>query len=347
MSEITVASTTDTQESVDRAAGLNSGGTEVAGDEGEQIPGSPTRGGFSRGGVETQSVPAEDESEAESETVEEQGDRVQITHGESGQAGDRETEGQQPGKPGKGGMQKRIDTLTRKLYRQQEDLDALRESVAKPQTQPNRPPATNARPVVANFNSFEQYVDALVDWSTGQRLDQQKQTELVQAEQERVREVFDTYNNAAQSARVKYDDFEDVVGRKDLKIPQSAQLAIIEAGEIGPDIAYYLGKHPDLCHELADMSPMRAVAKIGQIEAAIQGTGGKQQGIARAPVASRNLNSNRPQDSVSTNRKPVTSAPAPIAPVGGSSSKSAVPLAELPYRDYKRLRDQEERARYR
>lgn len=338
MSEITVASTTDTQESVDRAAGLNSGGTEVAGDEGEQI----------------QSVPAEDESEAESETVEEQEDRVQVTHGEPGQAGDRETEGQQSGKPGKGGVQKRIDTLTRKLYRQQEDLDALRESVAKPQTQPNRPPATNARPVAGDFKSYEQYVEALTDWKAGQRYDQQKQTEFAQAEQERVREVFDTYNNAAQSARAKYDDFEDVVGRKDLKIPQSAQLAIIEAGEIGPDIAYYLGKHPDLCHELADMSPMRAVAKIGQIEASIQGTGNRElaaaslrQGTARAPVASRNLDSNRPQDSVSTSRRPVTSAPAPIAPVGGSSSKSTVPLGELPYRDYKRLRDQEERARYR
>jgi hypothetical protein len=42
-----------------------------------------------------------------------------------------------------------------------------------------------------------------------------------------------------------------------------------------------------------------------------------------------------------------SAAPAPIKPVGGSATKSSVPLDEMPYSEYRKLRDQQERARYR
>ncbi len=178
------------------------------------------------------------------------------------------------------------------------------------------------RPQRGDYQSDDQFVEALTDWKAGQRLQQQKQAEIAQAEEARVRQVMDTYDQAAQSARKKYPDFEKVVGRSDLKIPQAAQLAIIESGSVGPDIAYYLGKHPEVCAELIQMSPSRAVAKIGQIELKV--TKGKEKEQQPTPAVGR-------------------MPPAPITPVGGSSSRSSVPLGELPYRDYKRLRDQEER----
>jgi hypothetical protein len=46
-------------------------------------------------------------------------------------------------------------------------------------------------------------------------------------------------------------------------------------------------------------------------------------------------------------RRPVSKAPAPIRPIGGSSTKSSLPLDELPYQEYKREREKQAKARYR
>lgn len=322
MSEITVASTTDTQEAVQQAAGLEPEAAQydAAAEESHN---------------QSETPPVSKETTDQHEASETGGTE---TAAESEPAEEGEARPQAPGERSqqtrKGRVQKRIDTLTRRLYEQQEELDALRERVSRPETNSNaqqRPHPDAKKPAIGDYPSYEEYIEAVADWRSGQRFQQQKQTELVQAEQERTREVFDTYNDAAQAARVKYEDFEEVVGRKDLKIPQAAQAAIIEAGTLGPDIAYYLGKHPEMCYELAEMSPVRAVAAIGQIEATLQGT-------AKAP-------GHRPQ--ATGKPKTITSAPAPITPVSGSSRRTMTSMDELPYRDYKRLRDQEERAQRR
>jgi hypothetical protein len=44
---------------------------------------------------------------------------------------------------------------------------------------------------------------------------------------------------------------------------------------------------------------------------------------------------------------PRSKPPAPIRPLGGSSTKSSVPQDEMSYRDYRRIRDAEERNRFR
>jgi hypothetical protein len=313
MSEVTVASTTDTQESVNRAAGLEEGDrSQVTGDREDQHQGP------------------------------EEGDRLQVTGDRDQEERDSEPEAaaaeSSDAKPKKAGVQKRIDTLTRRMYEQQEELDGLRERVNQ---EVQTPVKGDSRPIASKFRSYDEYIEALADWKAGQRLQQQKQVELAQAEQERTREVFDHYNEAARAARVKYEDFEEVVGRRDLKIPQAVQVAIIEAGDVGPDIAYYLGKNPELCQELAEMSPMRAIARIGQIEGQVTG---KQQ-IPRAARNDKTAGDAVQSSATSPARtRTMTSAPAPITPVGGGSSKTTVPLGELPYRDYKRLRDREELA---
>lgn len=316
MSEITVASTTDTQEAVQQAAGLEpeAGQQDAVAEESHNQSENPNQDEDT-----VEDGGATSASRAESETAEEEANL--------------QSKADKPQPNRKGRVQKRIDTLTRRLYEQQEELDALRDRVSKPQTDSSaqqRPRSDAKKPAIGDFPSYEQYIEALADWRAGQRFQEQRQAELVQAEQERTREVFETYNDAAQAARVKYEDFEEVVGRKDLKIPQAAQAAVIEAGPLGPDIAYYLGKHPELCYELAEMSPMRAVATIGQIEAQLQKPGARSQ------------KSEERQQPVPRSRT-ITSAPAPISPVTGSSRKTMTPMDELPYRDYKRLRDQEER----
>src|SRR5579863_3387525 len=293
MSEITVASTTDTQEAVEQAAGLKAEDAAQPGNEKESQPAVSA---------------AQDEGGEQSDTT-----------WEAGESGDESPEANaaHDEKPPKSRMRKRVDNLTRRVHEQQEELDALRERVG--QNGPARSgdstqgPASpgDSRPVPAGYRTYDEYVEALADWKAGQRLQQQKQVETAQAEQQRAREAFATYNEAAKSARSKYEDFEEVVGRRDLKIPQAAQIAIIESGAVGPDIAYYLGKNPDVCQELAKMSPMRAIARIGQIEAQVQGTVGRPRATASQPQGAGTGTA-----TASPTRRTTTSAPAPITPVG-------------------------------
>jgi len=83
----------------------------------------------------------------------------------------------------------------------------------------------------------------------------------------------------------------------------------------GADAAFHLMQNPDQARAIANLPEHAAVAKIGMLAAQM------------APV-----------------RRPVSQAPPPITPVSGSSTKSSVPLDEVPYQDYRRIRESQIRA---
>jgi hypothetical protein len=87
----------------------------------------------------------------------------------------------------------------------------------------------------------------------------------------------------------------------------------------GADVVAYLVRNPGEAKKLAALPPLAAVAQVGALAT-----------------------------KMTTNSRRVQPAPgAVITPVGGSSTKSAVPLDEAPYQDYRRIRDQQEKNRYR
>ncbi|HLJ26565.1 MAG TPA: hypothetical protein VKY85_07630 [Candidatus Angelobacter sp.] len=368
MAEITVASTTDSQKAVEQAAaGLRAGDSDAAAEQGqEQESREQTSSGVSA--QETESAAEAEAAGDEEESGEEREEQPRA-------AGDQEGDG----RPRKSGVQKRIDTLTRRIHEQQEEMDALRAQVEKTGkgagdgtgegTQPRTAAATpDPEPQLADAK-YRGSATAYEDWIRDHNLwaarkvfhdetAKQSKTQEDQAAQQRTAEVRRVYDTAAKAAEEKYPDFRDVVGSS-ATIPMIAQVAIIEAGDIGPEIAYYLGKHPEVIQELAELvevSPMRVVTRIGQIEAALQlekpsaGDTANGKSATRTSTGSQTRtaagNGSQTRTTTPPPKKPTqTSAPAPITPVGGSSTKTTVPMDELPYRDYKRLRDQEDRAR--
>jgi hypothetical protein len=69
----------------------------------------------------------------------------------------------------------------------------------------------------------------------------------------------------------------------------------IQSSDIGPDLAYYLGTHPNEASRISRLSPILQAKEIGKLEAK----------IASEPVL-----------------KKTTSAPPPIAPISGRGSGS-------------------------
>lgn len=149
------------------------------------------------------------------------------------------------------------------------------------------------------------------------------QHEIAKQEEEAyTKGLFDNYNTRLNEFVTDHKDFHQVLGRA--RVPQSAQLAIVELDN-GPAVAYYLGQHPEVCQELLEMSrsASRVQMRIGRIADSLSGF-------------------NSPE------KRPVTSAPPPVKPVGASSTRSSVALEDLPQREYNRIRnEQEAKRRYR
>jgi len=147
-------------------------------------------------------------------------------------------------------------------------------------------PAALAEPVSQDkFESVEAYAEALATQKAEQLL-QQRELERQQAA------VVESYHEKEEQAREKYDDFEQVAYNPSLKI-STVMAQTIQASEIGPDIAYFLGSNPKEADRISRLSPFLQAKEIGKIEAK----------VAASPPT----------------KKP-SSAPAPIQPVAARAS---------------------------
>jgi len=142
-------------------------------------------------------------------------------------------------------------------------------------------------PPVDQFESPEAYADALA----------YKKAEELIAQRDQARqqsEILETYHEKEEEARSKYDDFEQVAYNPKLSIT-TVMAQSIQASEVGPEVAYYLGANPKEADRISRLAPILQAKEIGRIEAK----------MANDPPV-----------------KKTTSAPAPISPVTARSSGS-------------------------
>lgn len=318
MSDITVASTTDELSDVRAAAGL------PAVEE-------PTKEDSEEGTL-TEVVEAESSEEVKQEAVDE------------GEDAELERSAARP----KTSVQKRIDKLTAKNYQLSEEAEAARkenrdlaarlerlEKIAEQATKGTTTEPAKAsefskpRPQSKDFDDYDKYTEALTDWKLEEKEfnkeQESKKTQAATAEA-RQKETFDAYNKAVSAARGEHEDFDEVVGREDLLVPMVVQAAIVGMRGQGPEVAYQLASDPELCTRLSEIA-----TEDGDSAALV--AFGKW-------VAVNFEDEQKPEPVV----RKVAAKPAPIKPVGGSGTKSNVPMDELDYRDFRRIRDEQERA---
>lgn len=144
-------------------------------------------------------------------------------------------------------------------------------------------------PAADQFESPEAYAEALAVRKAEELLQQRE----VQRQQAELREA---YHEREEQARDKYDDFEQVAYNP--KLPITTVMAeTIQASEIGPDLAYWLGSNPKEADRIARLSPLLQAREIGRIEAK----------LAADPAPT----------------KKASSAPSPISPVTNRASPIA------------------------
>lgn len=169
------------------------------------------------------------------------------------------------------GVQKRIDELTanwREEQRTRQKLEAMLERVLSNQPQKESPPAQQPKtePVVEQFKTYEEYVDARAEWVAERKFQAiEEQRRAAEAEQAKAHK-HDTFLQKAEEFAATAPDFKDVAFNPSLPITDVMADAI-DLSDKGPEVLYYLGKNPDEAAKIARMPDLQAALEIGRLEA--------------------------------------------------------------------------------
>jgi hypothetical protein len=294
-----IESTTDTQEAMEATVGKS--------DEPVEAAAAPA----------TEAEEAKPEAEAKAEAPETEVSATEQAPQEAAEESPAREE-----KLSKKGFLKRLEKLNRekqqlqaRLYEYEQRLS--QQAQARPEAPPQAPPQApqaqgDGRPKIDQFETYDAYVEALADWKFQQRLTQaqieaqrQQQMAEMQRQQQELEARVRAYKERVAEVAARYEDWDEVTN-KDVLVPPSASIAIVELDN-GPDVTYYLGKHPEVVEELHSLTPAQQIARIALIGHELK---------------------NPP--------KVQSKAPAPVVPVGGSVASGNNLPANPSYKDYRR-----------
>jgi hypothetical protein len=179
--------------------------------------------------------------------------------------------------------QEELDAIVSKRLAREQRKWEREQAQRQAEMQQRHQPSSDIAP--EQFETYEAYAEALAE---------QKAQEILRrrdAEQQQ-RALLDTYLEREETARDKYDDFEQVAYNPELPVTEAMAKAI-QASDIGPDVLYHLGANPKEASRISRLDPILQAKEIGRIEARLS---------AEPPV------------------KKTSNAPAPIAPVTARST---------------------------
>ncbi len=192
-------------------------------------------------------------------------------------------------------VQKRLQKKEREVLRNVERERAAEAQRARIEQEPKR----------EHFGDDEAYLEAKLE-QLAERKAAEKISQLEkQREQEKASEQF---LERVEKVSEKYPDFQDVAGNPNLRIT-TEMAEFIADSDMGPDVAYYLGKHPSEAAKIAQMSPIKAARELTRIEAEV----GSKPAVK------------------------TSSAPAPITPIGSRGS-AQTSLDRMDFAEYKKTR---------
>lgn len=156
-------------------------------------------------------------------------------------------------------FQKRINEVTRRYHdaereaaywRGQAEAGGRREAPQAPQSGPPRE---------EQFATYEEYEDARINYAVEQRLRTAREIEARD-------KVGRDFEDRVAKVRDKLPDYDLYVGDPNLTITP-LMAAVIRESEVGPEMAYHLGKNRSEAQRIADLPPHRQAAELGRLEA--------------------------------------------------------------------------------
>lgn len=264
-------------------------------------------------------------SESDEENLDTEGENVDGDEDESPEEGDGGSRDPEARPKGKNGFKKRIDRFKRQLSDKDRELEYLRREnenlrSSGKETQPREQalkPESSGKPKVADFETHEEYLEALSEWRVKQEFSERDaKTKATQVQSDYQKSLDAHRARTAEFAKTK-PDFEDVISDlADFKVSAAVEHEIINS-ENGPELLYELAKDPDEFERICSLPAQAAARAIGRLEERLKSSSQKQE------------------------TKIATTAPSPITTVGsrtGSGVKKDIYDADLSFADYEKLR---------
>ena len=160
----------------------------------------------------------------------------------------------------KGKAQKRIEKLARdKNYWKDRAMAAEQQQVTPPEPKLE---SDNKAPVVDDFEDYEDYQKALVDYRVDKALTKQNQKTYTSSETQRKNVQLE--DHLARGAE-KYEDFEEVISDETLPITQSMLDVMVDCDHM-PDILYFLANNPDELSKISRQSKVKQTLFFGRLD---------------------------------------------------------------------------------
>ena len=191
--------------------------------------------------------------------------------------------------------QKRRERRRAQEQRQQEEYDAAQRIAKDAEAKLARikAAAQGVEPKEADFTDVGEYWAAKGAWNYARQAAQFQVTE-VSAEAEQAKATLEAQRAAqhsarqaefqaeAQEARTRYADFDAAMAvATNTQYVSAAVADMVLSSEQPADLAYHLGKNPQLAVQLSQMPPLVAARELGKIEATLTVTAPK---ISKAPI---------------------------------------------------------------
>jgi len=183
----------------------------------------------------------------------------------------------------------------------------LEELTRQPVQQQQPAARQEGKPKLEQFTQVEDYVEAVTDWklqthqqAQAQHTEAQRQAQVAQEVHIKAQSVFDT---AEDEPGFDADEF------KKVRIEDAMAFAILES-DIAPKIMVHLQNNPAEADKIAKLSPARQAAEIGKLEVKLS-----------TPMVEK---------------VKVSSAPAPVKPVGSRGVGTSKNPADMPQKDFEK-----------
>lgn len=227
----------------------------------------------------------------------------------------------------KGGFQKRIDKMNKRLTAAEQEREywrgeALRTKPAGEQRPVNEAvkPDLSTKPNKNDFETVDAYEDARDEWVKNQAIADFKKHQRDESVKSEIQTKMGKHHDRVTEFKKSHEDFQDdwddaikEVGETNLSLTVRE---VIVNSDLGPELMAELSKDPKEFKRICSLHPLDAAKALGKIEARFSKT------------------------SETSKEKKTTKAPAPVTPVRtrGSTSMKSLYDENLSQRDFERLR---------
>lgn len=180
--------------------------------------------------------------------------------------------------PAEDGFQKRINKVTADKYAEKRRADDLAQRVKELEAAK----APEKAPTLEDFDfDDDAYRAAIIQKEVQAALGSANQSQQEAAQQAAAQQVASSFGESI--AALGHADFDEVANRVPL-LPEGVASALMQSDE-GAKMIYHLGSNPDVAEQIANLSPMAAMAQLGKISVSMATQPTIKHSAAPDPIA--------------------------------------------------------------